>query len=73
MKKLTEPNGFEGRFSFSFKNEELQWQGQIISKVSEGLTLSGRYTQVPRVRPDECNRDFSPSVLLSHRQLRGFH
>ena len=53
MKKLTEPNGFEGRFSFSFKNEELQWQGQIISKVSEGLTLSGRYTQVPRVRSDE--------------------
>jgi len=39
MKKITEPNDFIGKFFFSFKNEELQWQGQIISKVSEGVFL----------------------------------
>jgi hypothetical protein len=41
MKKLTldNPCDFVGRFFFSFKNDELQWQGQIISKVSEGVFL----------------------------------
>lgn len=39
MKKLTKPLDFVGRFFFSFKNDELQWQGQIISKVSEGVFL----------------------------------
>jgi hypothetical protein len=39
MKKLTNPCDFVGRFFFSFKNDELQWQGQIISKVSEGIFL----------------------------------
>ena len=39
MKKLTEPYEFVGKFFFSFKNDELQWQGQIISKVSEGVFL----------------------------------
>jgi hypothetical protein len=39
MKKLTNPHAFIGRFFFSFKNDELQWQGQIISKVSEGVFL----------------------------------
>jgi hypothetical protein len=28
-----------GRFFFSFNNDELQWKGQIISKVSEGVFL----------------------------------
>jgi hypothetical protein len=39
MKKLTNPCDFVGRFFFSFKNDELQWQGRIISKVSEGVFL----------------------------------
>ena len=39
MKKPTNPCDFVGRFFFSFKNDELQWQGQIISKVSEGVFL----------------------------------
>jgi hypothetical protein len=39
MKKLTNPCDFVGRFFFSFKNDELQWQGQIISRVSEGVFL----------------------------------
>jgi hypothetical protein len=26
-------------FFFSFKNDELQWQGQVVSKVSEGVFL----------------------------------
>jgi|SRR6202167_334142 len=39
MKKLTKPHDFVGKFFFSFKNNELQWQGQIISKVSEGVFL----------------------------------
>ena len=39
MKKLTNPHDFIGKFFFSFKNDELQWQGQIISKVSEGVFL----------------------------------
>lgn len=28
-----------GKFFFSFKNDELQWRGQIISKVNEGVFL----------------------------------
>ena len=39
MKTLANPCDFVGRFFFSFKNDELQWQGQIISKVSEGVFL----------------------------------
>jgi hypothetical protein len=39
MKKLTKPHDFVGQFFFSFVNNELQWQGQIISKVSEGVFL----------------------------------
>jgi hypothetical protein len=39
MKKLNNPHDFVGRFFFSFKNDELQWQGQIISKVSEAVFL----------------------------------
>jgi hypothetical protein len=39
MKKLANPCDFVGRFFFSFKNDELQWQGRIISKVSEGVFL----------------------------------
>jgi hypothetical protein len=39
MKKHTNPHDFVGKFFFSFKNDELQWQGQIISKVSEGVFL----------------------------------
>ena len=39
MKKLTKTHDFVGKFFFSFKNDELQWQGQIISKVSEGVFL----------------------------------
>jgi hypothetical protein len=39
MKKLTKPHCFVGKFFFSFTNDELQWQGQIISKVSEGVFL----------------------------------
>ena len=35
MKKRTKPHDFVGKFFFSFKNDELQWQGQIINKVSE--------------------------------------
>ncbi len=39
LTKLTDPHDFVGKFFFSFKNGELQWQGQIISKVSEGVFL----------------------------------
>ena len=39
MKKLKNPHDFIEKFFFSFKNDELQWQGQIISKVSEGIFL----------------------------------
>ena len=39
MKELTNPHDFIRKFFFSFKNDELQWQGQIISKVSEGVFL----------------------------------
>jgi len=39
MKKPTKPHDFVGKFFFSFKNDELQWQGQVISKVSEGVFL----------------------------------
>jgi hypothetical protein len=39
MRKLTNPHDFIGKFFFSFKNDELQWQGQIISKVSESVFL----------------------------------
>jgi hypothetical protein len=39
MKKLTKPHDFVGKFFFSFKNDELQWQGQIVGKVSEGVFL----------------------------------
>jgi hypothetical protein len=39
MKKLPKPHDFVGKFFFSFKNDELQWRGQIISKVSEGVFL----------------------------------
>jgi hypothetical protein len=38
MKTFTKPH-FVGKFFFSFKNDELQWQGQIVSKVSEGVFL----------------------------------
>ena len=39
MRKLAKPHDFVGKFFFSFKNDELQWQGQIFSKVSEGVLL----------------------------------
>ena len=39
VKKHTNPCDFVGRFFFSFKNDELQWQGQIASKVNEGVFL----------------------------------
>ena len=39
MKKRTKPHDFVGKFFFSFKNDELQWQGQIINKVSESVFL----------------------------------
>jgi len=39
MKKLTKPQYFVGKFFCSFVNDELQWQGQIISNVSEGVFL----------------------------------
>jgi len=39
MKKLPKPHDFVGKFLFSFKNHELQWQGQIVGKVSEGVFL----------------------------------
>lgn len=39
VKKHANPCDFVGRFFFSFKNDELQWQGQIASKVSEGVFL----------------------------------
>ena len=39
MNKLTKPHCFVGKFFFSFRNDELQWQGQIISKVSESVFL----------------------------------
>jgi hypothetical protein len=39
MKKLDNSHDFVGRFFFSFKNDELQWQGQIISKVSDAVFL----------------------------------
>jgi hypothetical protein len=39
MKKLTNPHDFVGKFFFGFKDDELQWQGQIISRVSEGVFL----------------------------------
>jgi hypothetical protein len=38
MTTVTKPH-FAGKFFFSFKNDDLQWQGQIISKVSEGVFL----------------------------------
>jgi hypothetical protein len=37
--RLTGPHYFVGKFFFSFKNDELQWRGRIISKVSEGVFL----------------------------------
>jgi hypothetical protein len=40
MTTVTKPQ-FVGKYFFSFKNEELQWQGQIISKVSEGVYRKG--------------------------------
>jgi hypothetical protein len=43
MKKLIKPTDFVGKFFFSFKNDELQWQGQIISSVSEGVFLVQLY------------------------------
>ncbi|HWY57260.1 MAG TPA: hypothetical protein VNZ03_22540 [Terriglobales bacterium] len=39
MKEPTEPHDFVGKFFFRFKNDELQWQGQTISNVSEGVFL----------------------------------
>jgi hypothetical protein len=43
MKKLIKPPDFVGKFFFSFKNDELQWQGQIISNVGEGVFLVQLY------------------------------
>jgi hypothetical protein len=38
MKTVTKLH-FVGKFFFSFKNDQLQWQGQVVCKVSEGVFL----------------------------------
>jgi hypothetical protein len=67
MKKLANPCDFVGKFFFSFKNDELQWQGQIISKVTEGVFL---------VRLHEWNEwttgESSSQVLFSVADMMGW-
>jgi hypothetical protein len=62
--KLTNPCDFVGRFFFSFTNDELQWQGQIISKVSEGVFLVRLY--------EWTTGESSSQVLFSVSDMMGW-